>query len=158
VYASHYYLSERRAIEGTSQGVRRSRIAYWLSLLRELANPHTEENVARILRSLPRERHCLRAPWSDPDLAGFAGHEQAIAAGVKYADDHMIVVCEPSLAFSRELAAYAERRRVRIIRLSPRADFDPAGIARAAIDHELAAEGLFSKPYPFLERFVEPIP
>ncbi len=157
VYASHYYLSERCVIEGTCHGVRRSRIAYWISLLRELASPHTEANVVRILRALPRERHCRREPWFDSDLRDFHGHEQAIATGIKYAHDHMIVVCDPSLAFGQELTAYARRRRVRIIRLSSHTDFDSARIARSAIDHELVAEGLYSKPHAFLERFVEPI-
>ncbi|MGE3840289.1 MAG: hypothetical protein AB7I50_01755 [Vicinamibacterales bacterium] len=140
-------------------GIHQFQLAYTVSLTRGLmpiATARTAETIAQLLRRLPTKRLAQVAPWDDPDLRSFDGHEQAIAAAVKYADDHIIVVSIPDMALGAELQAFARERGVQIKRVS-RDRFEPSALERLGFDHNVPAASQYEDPFPWCERYMMPV-
>lgn len=157
VNSSFYWRSEFSRSVDDCGAVRRSRTAYCTFLLREMPQPYNEENVTRTLTAYGEQRFCRKAPWNDAELGSFQGFDLAVAAGIKYAQGHVVVVARESVRIARQVAAFAESRSVNILRLKAEG-FNPEFYERMAIDHELRAAGHYAKPHPFLSRFVTPMP
>lgn len=96
----------------------------------------TQQDIDAFKATYPARRRCLTPVEDDPEIRRFRGHEQAIACGVRYADDHVLVVSPEPLAPSAELSKLARERGVRIVPLST-ASFDGDQLDRLSLYHSV---------------------
>ena len=154
IYSTFYWFRSRAGIGNTE--VIRSETAYALHLLRELS-AFQRQACNTLIGSLPEWRRCKVSPWLDPDLDRFEDSQLAVAAAVKYAAHHVVVVsAKPDWCPDPAVASYAAERRVKLVVLSMN-EFDQAAIRRHAIDHEVPAPDVYEPPFPFSLGFVEPM-
>lgn len=154
VYSAFYWFSTRKPIGRTS--VIRSTTAWALHLLNELA-PGEREKYNRLLATFPDWRRCRVSPWEDKDLRQFKESQLAVAAAIKYAPHHVVVVtADPEWRPSTEVNCYAAQRGIRLLILSA-SEFDPAVLERYQRDHEVPAPATYEPPFPFALEFVEPV-
>ena len=154
IYSTFYWFSSRAGIGNTE--VIRSETAYALHLLRELS-AFQRQACNTLIGSLPEWRRCKVSPWLDPDLDRFEDSQLAVAAAVKYAAHHVVVVsAKPDWCPDPAVASYAAEQRVKLVVLSMN-EFDQAAIRRHAIDHEVPAPDVYEPPFPFSLGFVESV-
>jgi hypothetical protein len=110
------------------------------------------------LMSLPEAKRCSQTVWSDRELLRFSGTDHAIAAGIKFAHDKIILISRSSLPVSAAVQGYAERKRVKISRLSID-NFEPKRMERFRRYHWVECPGYdgYDTPYEWCSRFVPPI-
>ena len=134
----------------------RSETAYALHLLRELSAFQRQE-CNKLIASLPEWRRCKVSPWHDRELDRFKDSQLAVAAAVKYAAHHVVIVsAKPGWHPDPAVASYATERRIKLVLLSMN-EFDQAAIRRYSIDHEVPAPDVYEKPFTFSLNFVEPV-
>ena len=154
VYSAFYWFMRRNPIGGTE--VIRSTTAYSLHLLREM-RPFQREKYQQLIATLPERRRCRVTPWSDREFRHFKGSQLAVAAAIKYAGDHVIIVsANPEWRPAPSVTDYASERRVKLIVLSTD-EFDAAALKRHQVDHEVPAPGVFEPPFDFALKYVEPV-
>lgn len=108
-------------------------------------------------RSVPKEKLCFIAPWNDPELARFAGVDQATATGVKYAEDKMILVSRSGLPVASAVERYASQKGVTIQRVSTD-HFERKRLDRFQWLHLVPRPDVNgSAPYDWCSRFIPPI-
>jgi len=110
------------------------------------------------LRSLPPDKICTRSVWRDEELSSFKGIDHAIAAGVKYASDRVILVSRSNLPVAPVVKRYAARKGVAISRISIDC-FGPKRLERYRWFHWVPCPGSdgYEVPYEWCSRFVPPI-
>jgi hypothetical protein len=120
----------------------------------ELEPEEATNFTAEYLAKVPPEKRCAQSFWSDTDLAAFEGVDQALAGAIKYADDHVILVCGPDCSLSNQVREFARQRGVEIRRLSSDR-FSRESLARLRLAHYVPSpRDTFQPPFPWVERFV----
>jgi len=154
IYSTFYWFNHRAHIGNTE--VVRSETAYALHLLRELSAFQRQE-CNKLIASLQEWRRSKICPWHDPELDRFKESQLAVAAAVKYAAHHVVIVsAKPEWRPAPAVASYATERRVKLVLISMN-EFDPDAIRRHSIDHEVPAPDVYEPPFPFFLGFVEPV-
>lgn len=153
-YSAFYWLTACRQVGQTP--IQQFVTAYSVSLMRGLMGSGRHRSPASVnamVASFPAHRRATIAPWRDRSLGAFAGFDLAVAAAIKYAGDHVIVVSLPSHAIGTGVEAFARERRVRIIRIS-RDQFERSALERLSLDHNVPAPAHWERPFAWCERFV----
>ena len=157
VYSSFYWLASSRSM--ASGCIVQERVAFCVNILRGrvLWEP---DAVRHFLETLPRRFQPAAAPWYDPELTRFKGPDLAVATGIKYADDRIIVVADSTFVFGRNLQDYAQSRspEVEIVRLPWSGNVFPwEARRRLALQHTVPSPR-FGDPDPRLLAQIPPVP
>ncbi|MCX6899305.1 MAG: hypothetical protein NT105_11430 [Verrucomicrobia bacterium] len=153
VHSSYYFLTNTKSLPGN---ITREQIAYSVNILRGRST-WTEEQVRVLLASLPENQKPRLEPWHDQELRSFTGPALAIAAGVKYAGDRVVVVADYRFTIDANLQTFAHRRGIEIVRLA----WDVFGQdvrRRIAFQHTAPSQDPYKDPPAAIMRQIPPVP
>jgi hypothetical protein len=154
--SSFYWIAESAALAGAAGLANRETFAFATICLRGRI-VWEEPELRKFMAALPARFKPSVVPWQDPELRDrFSGPDLAVAAGIRWARQRVIVVAGGGYMMANEVWEYARARGVEIVRL-PLEAFDWRALRRLPVQHTVLSP-LFGDPERRLLEQCEPVP